>query len=147
MLFKPALCEQILCGYKTQTRRIVKDTERLWGSTPEEVISEKHALAPLRTKWRVGRTYAVQPGRGKPGIGRILLKEIRKERLNDITPEGCWAEGIDRHSFYAGGDERANALNDFEFLWDSINDRPGIRWKDNPDVWVLEFEAVTEATP
>jgi len=146
MLFKPALCEKILSGQKTQTRRLVKDGEAR--PLPEMVtaIAEKWPYRS-RLKWRVGQTYAVQPGRGKPGIGRILLKSIRRECLNGITPEGCWAEGIERHGGEPFCNERLNAVSDFSDLWDSINDRPGIRWKDNPDVWVLEFEAVTEATP
>ena len=58
--------EDILSGKKTQTRRLVKEGEKLhklknsvWTG---KMGSKKH---PLRIKWQVGQDVAVQSGRGK----------------------------------------------------------------------------------
>lgn len=67
---------------------------------------------------------------------RLLLdvKAIRVERLNDISEDDCKAEGcVDRGD--SAGDE-------FAELWESINGKRGYGWKENPWVWVVEFERV-----
>ena len=63
----------------------------------------------------------------------ILIKGVRAERLQEITPKDCIAEGIIEE--YGDG----LALRDkFENLWDSINkDYP---WESNPWVFRYEFE-------
>lgn len=64
--------EQVLAGTKTQTRRIAK------GASPP---------------WRVGRSYAVQPGRGKHAVGRILVTDVRREPLGRLSARDARAEG------------------------------------------------------
>ncbi len=64
--------EQILAGTKTQTRRLAK------GAAPP---------------WRVGRSYAVQPGRGKHAVGRILVTAVRREPLGRLSAGDVQAEG------------------------------------------------------
>ncbi len=84
---------------------------------------------PEFTKWRpsihMPRKYC-----------RLLLnvKAIRVERLNDISEDDCKAEGcVDRGD--SAGDE-------FAELWESINGKRGYGWKENPWVWVIEFERI-----
>jgi len=63
--------EQIIAGTKTQTRR------------PSD-------------KYQIGKTYAIQPGRGKPGIEkyRILITGKRKEyRGETVSVKDALAEG------------------------------------------------------
>ena len=104
-----------------------------------------------RALYIVGRTYAVQPGRGKPAIGRIRITAIRQERLQEIDPRDAAAEGVEIDdpfgkmssgssfdSYLAEIDRRYIA--GYAELWDSIHTKPGTRWDDNPLVWVLEFE-------
>jgi len=84
-------------------------------------------------KWEVGRTYAVQPGRGKKAVGRIRITKIRREKLQAIRVPDILAEGV----LYS---EKARShYVPFVFLWDSIYKKP-YRWEDNPEVWVREFE-------
>lgn len=64
MIFKPELVDLIRAGMKTETRRPVKPGQ------------------PCR--YVVGRTYAVQPGRGKRGVCRIRVIDVRRERLDQI---------------------------------------------------------------
>ena len=104
-------------------------------------------VCPHRIKWQVGRTYAVQPGRGKKAVGRIRITKIRRERLQHIDINGVLAEGISLEEIknWQGKDHPESfmhfspAQRAFQGLWDSIYRKP-YRWKDNPDVWVLEFE-------
>lgn len=67
--------EQIIEGTKTQTRRIA---------------------GPLGANYQVGKTYAVQPGRGRRGIseGRILITKRWKEKRYELVNErDAQAEG------------------------------------------------------
>lgn len=57
---------------------------------------------------------------------------VRVERVQDISAEDAWAEGIP-HS------PDVNPLHEFEELWDSINAKRGFGWDANPLVWVVEF--------
>ena len=131
MIFTTENALKVIRGQKTLTRRVVKDGEASWTRHyppyPIDCITGVHG----RIKWRVGKSYAVQPARGKRAIGRRVLKTIRRERLQDITLADIVNEGV-------VGDH-GNLAARFAALWDSINTRPGTRWEDNPWVWVLEF--------
>jgi hypothetical protein len=64
-----ATWEAVLNGTKTETRRICKPGEWLAASllgAPQAVYVGR--LPHERLKWMVGRTYAVQTGRGNPGL-------------------------------------------------------------------------------
>ena len=72
---------------------------------------------------------------------QLEVTGVRVERIRDITPEDCLAEGIEMR----GSSSAApfNAVNDFHRLWDSINDNPPKRpygWKENPWVWAVTFK-------
>ena len=77
---------------------------------------------------------------------RILLEvtDVRVERVQDITNEDVYKEGI--RKIEGGGG--FNLHNDgeptyFKKLWNSINaKRKGCSWNDNPWVWVVEFKRV-----
>lgn len=132
MLFRPELIEKILSGQKTETRRVVRPHE-FWcagwraGGGHLSICIERNGK--IRTKWQEGKTYAAQPGRGKPAVARIRLLRIGREALHDITGPAVGREGF-------------SYLADFVKAWNEINNRPGARWTDNPRVWVLEFELV-----
>lgn len=161
MIFKQA--QQVLDATKTQTRRPIKKYGQTL--TPNDLHTEHSWPFPPtviengRVKWMVGHTYAVQPGRGKRSIGRILLLEIRRERLQEISLEDIEAEGITTpeefariwgeaitHSWLEVAYERlkkGDLRNAFRYMWRSIYKKPH-RWEDNPEVWVLEFERVED---
>jgi len=172
--------QQVLDGTKMQTRRLVKPNELASGSRPQRWIhavwidtkgvhDRRHeqdgfircSLVVLeslyRLKWAVARgffadkTYAIQPGRGKKAVGRFRITKIRRERVQDISPEDCWAEGIQRAEAQGkyGNAAYHPFLEDYLFwdvkmafaaLWDSIYKKPDTRFEDNPEVWVLTFE-------
>jgi hypothetical protein len=158
---------EIVTGDKTQTRRIVKPGEayayRYLGSKIEHINSFSAAYCPKmptsmitkvftptgRVKWQVGKDYAVQPGRGEPGLYwlpslrkwskpeyyiktddfwrplRIVIASIRIEHLLDINKNDVFEEGVDTHEEYRA-------------LFEKING-PG-QWNNNPYVWVLDFK-------
>lgn len=78
MIFKPELVEKILAGRKWQTRRPVKPNQGC--------------------RYCPGRTYAVQPGRGKKGVARIKVHSIRREKWADISTYDAAAEGFADHA-------------------------------------------------
>jgi len=77
MIFGPDLVIKILGDDKTVTRRRL--TTGLCGSY---------------IRYQVGKTYAVQPGRGKHHVGHIRVLEVTTEHLGDITDAGARAEGF-----------------------------------------------------
>ncbi len=137
MIFTPEHVRMIAEGRKTQTRRIYKLGDNwTWGG----VVGERYGCMTIHTvmqngrmKWRVGNTYAVQPGRSKPATMRIRITAIRLERLQDISEEDVLAEGC----------ESVEGRSAYAELWNSINQRKGTRWQDNPYVFVLTFSPVT----
>ena len=134
MIFSLKSIEDILTGKKTQTRRLVKDQE--WFSPVTLSVYTDRAMG--RLKWQVGRTYAVQPGRGKPQVARIRIlriwrEDVRRIKLGDISAEGfSW-------------------FGEFWQVWCGFHD-PGADWANGNslierpahlyDAWALEFELV-----
>jgi len=66
---------------------------------------------------------------------RILLEVVyvRVERLQDITAEDCWAEGVP-HS------PDVDPVHEYMELWESINGAGS--WSANPWVFVISFQRV-----
>ena len=135
MLFKPYLVEAILQSEKTQTRRLRKPTHSVVLHDNRIIaIYSKITRQSNRLLWRVGNTYAIQPGRGKNAVGRFHLLSIRQEPLQYITPTDVTAEGLAAYPDPTRG---------FAGLWNDIHTTIGTRWQDNPEVFVLTFELVT----
>lgn len=166
-----ATWRQVLAGTKTQTRRIVGSGQRLFldagaiadwdmecGKTPRSpgvFVETREITGPMAPwegpeevqytytqKWGIGHTYAVQPGRTQKAVGRIRITRIRQERVQDITEADVEAEGVGLQAWAGEGHEGWPRTAGYAQLWDSLHDRPGERWADNPAVWVLEFELV-----
>ena len=47
---------------------------------------------------KVNHSYAVQPGRSKKAIGRVVVESVSLERLGHLTFDQVRAEGFDRPS-------------------------------------------------
>ncbi|MES2088561.1 MAG: hypothetical protein V4532_01060, partial [Pseudomonadota bacterium] len=70
-------------GTKTQTRRLVQD-----GDCSDTIDGKIVTVYRGRgIKWQVGRSYAIQPGRGVAAIGKFKLLSIWRERVNEISEE------------------------------------------------------------
>lgn len=100
MLFKSELIEKIVKGEKTQTRRLIKynglycsDCGETWNLSERDGGSCGYCthgevvLDIIPCRFKVGQDYAVQPGRGKPGVWWCPHCKI----VADIR-EGCCPE-------------------------------------------------------
>jgi hypothetical protein len=135
MIYEPENITAIVEGRKGQSRRVYKLGETAWSKLDNCVVTAQGRLETHwetihyvldtsgRVKWRVGNTYAVQPGRGQAGVWwhpddsggnsawiaphdyvfvndhswrplRIRLLSIRRERVQDIGSTDVMAEGI-----------------------------------------------------
>lgn len=127
MIFRQV--EEIKSGQKTQTRRVVKDGDQGWIHHNTGIMTT--VTSNYRTAYKFGGSYAIVPKRGAKAIpdGRIEITAIRQERLQDISEADAQAEGVTDVAAYRA-------------LWESINTTPGVRWEDNPQVWVYSFRFV-----
>ena len=134
MIFKPELVEKILAGEKTMTRRPVKRV-----LTADEDGNEWTNVAICR--YRVGYTYAVQPGWGQKGVARIKVTSVRRERWQDISPEDAVAEG-----FGPWNPEREARRVPVDRFADYVR---GLHPDVNPasECWVIEFKPVPAQSP
>lgn len=72
----------------------------------------------------------------------LKVKDVRVERLQDITEEGAEKEGC-RESVCSKTKFRTSAMLNFFNLWDPTIKKSDIdrySWQANPWVWVIEFE-------
>jgi len=122
-----------------------------WGDTIE------YAEQRSKPGWHNDNQYGKGWMARRPSIymprsaSRITLEvvSVRVERLNDISEEDAIAEGLetdDGREFRSapGSPWRIEAVDAFEDLWDSINEKKH-PWSSNPWVWVVEFKRL-EAT-
>lgn len=94
MIFRPEMIEAIEQGRKTMTRR-------------------------RSNRYRVGRVYSVQPGRGKRGVGiSIQILEKGRERLRQISAIEAQAEGFpNRQRFFEYWAAMHGGLDLDSFVW------------------------------
>lgn len=118
--------QQVVAGAKTATRRLIREADAAVYGPAGDIVAVTHNG---RVKWRVGATYAVQPGRGQPQIARIRLLSIARQRLTDCTRQDAVAEGFpDRQAFFAA--------------WQDIHGAASL----DQEVWVLAFALVERAS-
>jgi len=100
IMFKPVLIDQIKSGNKRMTRRVLKPDQFLFDNCIKAWIPNKSNPTTTRVVYKVGNTYAVQPGRGKLGVGRLIITGLRIEALGDITTADARLEGFtDEYAF------------------------------------------------
>ena len=143
-IFQIAL-EKVLGGTKTQTRRLVNLGDIAMMDAETQCID--HVLTGAgRKRWQVGKTYAIQPGRGKKAVGRFAVTAIRREDVRTISEADARLDGF-------------SAPADFWLAWTSMHDElihktlkevhPSHfmnflleRQASLYDAWVIEFELV-----
>lgn len=80
--------------------------------------------------------------------GFVGIRSVRVERVRDIDDDAARREGI---GFKPVSDEWATGdgpnpvsyVKAFRQLWDTLNEKRGFGWDENPAVWVLWFHLVT----
>jgi hypothetical protein len=161
ILFNTEMVRAILDGRKTCTRRVIKPqpTAR-YGAQCIKPPYQSGDILYVRETWKRAlngyyyyedwqRDDIADITKWKPSIhmpkeaARIWLKvtNVRVERLQDITSEQIYREGVEvEYPHVLNGEEKRYA---FSTLWDSTIkkadlDRYGL--DANPWVWVIEFE-------
>mgnify|MGYP000854053807 CR=1 FL=1 len=97
----------------------------------------------------IGKKITWRPSIHMPReAARIFLqvKNVRVERLQDITEEDAKAEGCHERLLNDGWKNigKLTARDDFIMLWEYLNAKRGYGWDTNPWVWVIEFERITK---
>lgn len=72
----------------------------------------------------------------------LEITDVRVERVQDISEKDAWSEGAPsvEGEYPSNNDASWEFARDwFADLWDSINNKPGKAWADNPWVWVILF--------
>lgn len=121
------------------------------GSQPPPEIVAGHVIYaadhPEEGPWRSSRFMPRLASRMT-----LLIRDIRVERVRDITEEDARAEGIlepapahgnwcDPHK---GREGHWSYRKPFADLWDTINSKRGFGWDANPWCWVIEFRKVED---
>jgi len=92
------------------------------------------------------------PPRRRPSIfmprsaARIMLeiKDIRVERVQDISATDAFAEGVRDGYLHQPPDWMD--IDRYGELWDKINGEGNFRWDANPWVWVIEFKVINRTS-
>lgn len=105
--------------------------------------ADGHKIAPHKRTGGVSPTWWMRPSIFMPrAASRITLEVtgVRVERLQDISPDDCIAEGA-----WPAADRTLGrgheAVDAYRTLWEQINGPNS--WAANPWVWVLEFKRLT----
>lgn len=163
ILFNTEMVKVVKEGWKTQTRRIIKDNNVCQPFEPGDILWVRETWHRDAGRYMYRANYAddekfYRDGKEvqlcwSPSIhmpkeaARIFLrvKNVRTERLQDITETQALMEGAYMYRTHApilpGHD--GTAIADFALIWDRIikpADRDTYGWKANPWVWVIEFE-------
>ena len=104
-----------------------------WNIDPDTHPNGQGKLIPYRGHdfWRKKQAIFM-PKKFSRIWDRII--NIRVERVQDISEEDVYAEGIPRTV--------SDPIDEYKKLWDSINKSRGFEWASNPWVWVLETENI-----
>ena len=85
-----------------------------------------------------------------------LVREVRVQRLQDISEQDAIAEGLEALTVFNDGPNKwsvqigggslsaPTARETFALLWNSLHTKLGERWDDNPWIYALTFEVVRE---
>jgi hypothetical protein len=71
----------------------------------------------------------------------LEVRDVRVERLQDISENDAIAEGVDTSHCFCGVPELKDKCHRHKFmeLWDKLNAKRGYPWDSNPWVYVIEF--------
>lgn len=151
------------CGplpHRPGDRLYVREAWRTWSDYDHLPPSEMLGGEPVF--FEEDRDHCDRHGRLRPGMhmprwaSRLTLTvtDVRVQRLQDISEDDARAEGI--QAFHPGNPPSVatffhhtipehrnagfiNARRAFEDLWESLHDKPGTRWEDNPWLYALNF--------
>ena len=138
--------QAILNGSKTMFREVIKVQPKT------NISSNMISFAEKLLAWSGGSKCPYQVGqkiKPKPKSGSIdlqlklfntelLIKEIKVERLADISDEDAIKEGVMNHLRIV----HYNPVEYFRQLWNATHKKPEHKFEASPWVWVVEFEVI-----
>lgn len=128
----------------------VRETFRLFNNSDECGCSERCSCPQTGTPIYLATSGDDSESKWHPSIhmprsvSRLTLKvtDVRIERVQDITEEQAIKEGVNKHhqlpAFKSPVGHHTSPVYAYEELWNSIYGD----WKQNPYVWVIEFEVI-----
>lgn len=140
--------KKVLDGIKTQTRRLIKNGQKMIMVERPSGIHEAIYVqsGSHRLMYRKGNTYAVQPGRTQRAVGRIRITGIRCEDVRNISDGDVKAEGFASYEHFIqtwcymhdpAANKEADKLKGVH-ICDVARTRPAERYQS----WALTFELV-----
>ena len=168
ILMKPDLVEATIWGLKTETRRIPKKGTLMFPEFCQygQVGDHLWTREPVRLRAVGGDWYDVVykvkddpihqfPGKPHPvlkmnrwtpsihmpkAVSRLDLKisQVTAPLLQSLTSEQAAAEGWHYFAKLEGHDLPI-ARSWFRLTWDSINEKRGFGWDENPRVWRIQY--------
>jgi len=146
---EPYLAELIKCPYEVGQKIFCKesfsrgriiDNQKTIGTCPD--IHYWADGNPKSGAWK-GRIPA-QHMKQEHSRLTLLIKEIRVERLSEISEEDAIAEGFKNgfHEVENVGDFPFNAYDSFAKNWNATHKKPEEKFEANPWVWVVSCEVV-----
>jgi len=157
MIFQHTI-DKVLSSEKTQTRRIVKPGDVLvsienpfGGYKPVKVVNPNMNAPYGYERWVIGKTYAMQSGRGVKAEGRIRITGIRREDVRDISEADVKAEGFASYEHFvqtwchmhdAAACREADKLKGIH-ICGAARTRPAERYQ----AWAITFELVKGGNP
>ena len=151
--------QQVLDGMKTQTRRLrfpwelaVQLCKRDWRlqrpyapytwADWQDDINDEHIAEANCILAEHYVTLPIKPHRTAKAVGRFHPINVRRERLQDISLDDVFAEGV---GIRVDGKLYPITVKDvaheeFARLWNSIYAGTEFKFAANPEAWVLTFE-------
>jgi len=155
--------------YKETVWTKAQPGDRLYVRENFRLRADQDDKPPSEDYWKSGAWYAADgseptgcqggPGKLRPSIHMprwasrltLVVTDVRRERLQEITPEDAMAEGIDgtypdpgpckwRHPEQDRG--TSDPCHAFEWLWDSIHGPDA--WDENPEVCAISFQVISK---
>lgn len=144
------ICTRVVCPYGRPGDRLwVRETwaavEWAYRDGTEGTRVLYCADEPSRNEWRPEEGDRWRPSIHMPRwASRITLEvtNVRVERLQAISEDDVEAEGVGLTEW--NGHPEWPRTAGFAELWDSLA-KPGVRWADDPWMWVVGFKRVEEA--
>lgn len=144
--FLDSMVDAIRTGKKTQTRRPIK---RVFLPEPTRIVCWSSSTAEWAPESNSGKMFLTESWRpfkcryGKPGNHlvvadglKIEVVNITTERVQDITETDAEAEGVEQ------GIVKMPYSALFGELWNSIYEKQGYGWSENPFVWRIVFKPI-----
>ena len=132
---KQLLGQIVKCPYQVGQKIFCKEGFNIFAG---QVSYKQDLVGAERYFWRPAQHMKQEHSRLT-----LLIKEIRVERLAEISCEDCLLEGIE--SYYTDGAFHMGLVDEieaFQELWNATHKKPEEKFEANPFVFVYRFELI-----